>query len=210
MLLPERAVYWEAEGTLILADLHFGKSAEFRRRGIAVPEGDSLDSLERISALVCRHRCRRVLVLGDFFHGPAAGEAGPMGLFREWRAGNPELECVLVPGNHDRHVLADADPEGLEVAAPVCEWGGLRFQHFPPEEPAGVATLCGHLHPAVRLVEDGGPSLRIPCFFRRGGALVLPAFGSFTGSTRVEPEAGMEIWGVVEERVLGIPVWACR
>lgn len=210
ILLPERAIYWASEQTLILADLHFGKSAEFRLRGIAVPEGDSLDSLNRVSALVRHHGCRRVLVLGDFFHGRAAVEEGLTRLFREWQERHPELEWILVPGNHDRHVLGGPGLRGITLADPVHEVGGLRFQHFPPEPGETAPVLCGHLHPAVCLAEDSGPRLRLPCFFRRGGTLVLPAFGSFTGAARIDPEPGMEIWGVVEDRVLEIPFQACR
>jgi metallophosphoesterase superfamily enzyme len=32
-----RAIYWEEENALIVADLHVGKSAHFRKAGIAVP-----------------------------------------------------------------------------------------------------------------------------------------------------------------------------
>ena len=36
-LLPERALYWPAQHTLIVADLHWGKAGHFRKNGIAIP-----------------------------------------------------------------------------------------------------------------------------------------------------------------------------
>ena len=37
-LSAERAVFWEEEQSLILADLHFGKTGHFRKSGIGVPQ----------------------------------------------------------------------------------------------------------------------------------------------------------------------------
>ena len=38
-LLPERAVWWAEQETLLVADLHLGKPASFRAGGAPVPEG---------------------------------------------------------------------------------------------------------------------------------------------------------------------------
>lgn len=34
-----RAVFWKRENALIIIDLHIGKSAHFRKNGIAIPAG---------------------------------------------------------------------------------------------------------------------------------------------------------------------------
>ena len=36
-----RALYWKKENALIISDLHVGKSAHFRKNGIAIPAGIS-------------------------------------------------------------------------------------------------------------------------------------------------------------------------
>ncbi|MEO6368989.1 MAG: phosphoesterase, partial [Steroidobacteraceae bacterium] len=72
LLHPERALSWPARRLLVVADTHFGKSSIFARHGIAVPAGaDALDR-ERIDALLQATRSERLLVLGDFLHGPVA------------------------------------------------------------------------------------------------------------------------------------------
>ncbi|CAN5366364.1 hypothetical protein BH10PSE17_BH10PSE17_35830 [soil metagenome] len=38
-LLPERAIWWPGERTLLIADVHFGKGAAFRALGVPVPRG---------------------------------------------------------------------------------------------------------------------------------------------------------------------------
>ena len=65
--LPDRAIWWPSESTLIVSDLHLGKRS-FSSPGIAVPNAVNANTLERLSALVSSHRPRRLLVLGDLFH----------------------------------------------------------------------------------------------------------------------------------------------
>ncbi|MDP3286967.1 MAG: DEAD/DEAH box helicase, partial [Methyloversatilis sp.] len=50
-LLAERALWWPAQSTLLIADAHFGKGVTFRARGVAVPSGTSDDTLDRLAAL---------------------------------------------------------------------------------------------------------------------------------------------------------------
>ena len=48
----QKAVYWEREKTLIISDLHVGKSAHFRKSGIAISSQvlhDDLEILENLS-----------------------------------------------------------------------------------------------------------------------------------------------------------------
>ena len=42
-LLPERAVFWPQGGTLVTADLHWGKAATFRSAGVPIPGGATGD-----------------------------------------------------------------------------------------------------------------------------------------------------------------------
>ena len=51
-LLPGRAIFLPQSKTLIVADLHLGKSATFRKRGLPVPEGTTKSDLDRLAALL--------------------------------------------------------------------------------------------------------------------------------------------------------------
>ena len=68
VLLPGSAAVLPASATLLVADLHLGKAATFRKAGIPVPEGSAQRDLARLADLVVRHAVRRLLVLGDLFH----------------------------------------------------------------------------------------------------------------------------------------------
>ena len=67
-LLPVAAgaLYWEAEDTLLVADLHLEKGAAFAARGIMLPPYDTRSTLSRLAACIDVFRPRRVVALGDF------------------------------------------------------------------------------------------------------------------------------------------------
>lgn len=208
-LLAEGAVWCEEASTLVVADLHLGKSAAFRARGLAVPEGDDRRDLERLLALARSREARRLVVAGDLFHS-AGGLTPELSAALESFLDGLGVPVVLVRGNHDRH---------LPVLPAACEvrtrWqaGGLAVCHDPDEageDEDGVLWLCGHWHPVLRLREGRRASLRVPAFLWRGRRLVLPAFGAFTGGGRVPPQAGDRWFAALAGKVVEVPraLWA--
>ena len=49
-LTAQRSIFWEEQKTLIVSDLHFGKTGHFRKSGIPVPQTIYKEDLQR---LVC-------------------------------------------------------------------------------------------------------------------------------------------------------------
>jgi len=181
-LHADRAVYWPAQQRLLIADLHLGKADVFRRAGIAVPRGGTSHDLGRIDALLEASGARELFVLGDLLHGPVP-DAAWRTRWLEWRAARPRLRVAVLAGNHDRRLAAaDLAIEALpaEVEAPP-----FRLSHLPPPTNDARPTLCGHLHPVVKV-----EGVRWPCFWRRGETLVLPAFSAFTGGHALTPADG--------------------
>src|ERR1700744_2358737 len=97
-LSPHRCLYWEEERSLILSDLHFGKTGHFRKAGIAVPQSVYREDLLRLLSLIQYFQPRQLLVVGDFFHSRKKKE---LSLFRRWREDFPHLGIRLILGNHD-------------------------------------------------------------------------------------------------------------
>lgn len=203
-LLPGRAVWVPQHRALLVADVHLGKAASFRAQGVPVPETTTQATLEALSRLCAAQDARALVVLGDLLHGPVAQHSGAVEALARWRARQTSLQVMLVRGNHDDRA-GDPPPHcGIEVHAGPMRLGGLRLDHEPPVDPAGVAWVCGHLHPAVHL-RAGGDALRLPAWWLRAGVLVLPAFGEFTGGWRVEPQAGEGLWVSDGTRVFRLP-----
>lgn len=176
-LLPEGAVWWPGQRVLFAADLHLGKGAAFRAQGQAMPAGSSAATLARLHALVGAHGARRLVVLGDFWHGAQGMGPALIEAVADFAARVP---TTLVLGNHDRRI----HPDGLqlEVAEQPIALGPLTAAHEPPAGGSAGFTLAGHLHPAVVVHSRTGDRLRRPCFVHYPQALVLPAFGGLTGA----------------------------
>lgn len=213
-LLPERAAYWREQGAVLVADCHFGKAAAFRRHGVAVPEGGTADDLARLDGIIDRTGAGRLIVVGDFFHSPTGYSHDVIGALVTWRQRHHSLRVTLVRGNHDRALHRLPAGLDLDLAEDPHGEGEINFVH----DPAGVVMpadspvaglrwhICGHLHPAVRLGDRRVRGLSAPCFWLRGGAvLVLPSFGTFTGSAVIAPGAGDRVFAVAAGRVLEIP-----
>lgn len=206
-LLPQRAVWWDSQRALILADAHLGKPAAFRAGGAPTPEQVTRADLARLAGLVEMWRPREIIVAGDFLHARSGLTRSTLDALAAWRTQCPDTRVVVVQGNHDR--AAGPLPEDLDVesAQPPLARGGLAIAHDPQEAPADRPTVCGHLHPGVSMAPRRGGKggrLRAPCFWLRRDAMVLPAFGGFTGLQMVRPARGDRVMVVGDGRVVEV------
>lgn len=190
-LMPERAAFEPESRTLFVADVHLGKAAVFRARGLPVPQGTTTATLNRLSQALIRSQATRLVVLGDFLHARESHATGTLAALSVWRDRHPKLDCRVVEGNHDLHAGRLHDTLGIQLSAQPYAQGLLRGLHHPPvdEEQAdwpNALTLAGHIHPVVRL-RGRTDTLRLPIFWLRRGVLTLPAFGEFTGGFEIRP-----------------------
>ncbi|HEX2845692.1 MAG TPA: ligase-associated DNA damage response endonuclease PdeM [Chitinophagaceae bacterium] len=198
----ERALFWESENTLIIADLHIGKTGHFRKEGIGVPAAIYKDDLHRLLSQVLFFKAERLIIVGDLSHSVANRE---LDLFRKWRKDFPSLEVHLAKGNHD--ILDNRWYEEADIMvhnAPLPLYPFL-FAHDIAQVTATAQDLyafAGHIHPSVTIRGKGRQSMRLPCFYFTRTHCILPAFSRFTGSYQVRPEAGENVFGIVEKEVL--------
>ena len=196
-LLPEKVVFLPAYNWLLLADLHVGKAAHFRRHGIALAGGGQTADLDRLGELQQRLQPDAVIVLGDLFHASANAEWAD---FAAWLEAQP-APMVLVAGNHDRFFVKKMPATRLRLERGTLAADRLRLSHEPLPEADGL-NICGHLHPGLQLQGRAGMRLRLPCFWLRPSQLVMPAFGSLTGLSLVRPAKGDRVAVVAENQCL--------
>lgn len=170
------ALFWEREKALIISDLHVGKTAHFRKNGIAVPSSVLNDDLEKLEKLISFFNAEKLIIVGDFLH---AGNNSDIDIFCDWRSKFHQLEIILIKGNHDR-----INPEILEKA---CIKEMVEELFIPPftfiHEPLiseNKFCISGHIHPGV-LLESPIQRMKFPCYAVSGNQLILPAFSRFTG-----------------------------
>ncbi|MBK1827949.1 ligase-associated DNA damage response endonuclease PdeM [Haloferula rosea] len=184
ILHPEGAVWWPASGSLILSDVHFGKSATFRAHGIPVPEGVRQEDLDRIDRLIAQLDAQSLHIVGDFLHSNASIPAPLEEELQGWLDRLP-CEVTLILGNHDPSPAQLRSLDGLRCLDQE-EKSGITLIHDPADAQAGRPTIAGHLHPLCRIGGKRGPGIRVPGFYLWNSCLVLPAFGTFTSGSLVE------------------------
>jgi len=203
VLSAERSLFWENEKTLIIADLHVGKTGHFRKAGIGVPTGVYKDDLHRLLTQILFFKAEKLIITGDLTHSVANRE---MDLFRKWRKDFSSLEVHLAKGNHDildNRWYEEADIEVHNEPLPI---GKFLFVHdiLKPEQETkpGYYTFSGHVHPGITLRGRGRQSLRFPCFYFAKEYCLLPAFSRFTGTYPVAPQKNEKVFAVVEKEIV--------
>lgn len=195
-LSPERCLFWETNSTLVVSDLHFGKTGHFRREGIAIPQTVYQEDLQRLMSQIQYFKPKRIIFTGDLFHSKENSEHA---LFGRWRA-SIDAEILLVRGNHDILSIRDYENLGITPHAHYFSDGVFDFVHDPAELKVpneGRHRICGHLHPGIRLSGMGKQSLRLSCFHSMPDMTVLPAFSKFTGLSLIEPQPGDMVFAVL-------------
>lgn len=202
-LLPQRAVYWPAHATLIVADIHFGKAAAFRAQGVPVPRGTTTQNLAALDVLIAAYDVQRIIFLGDFLHARASHASATLNALRRWRARNTAMQLTLVRGNHDAHAGDPPSDLDITVVDEPYELDSFSFCHHPHAHARGY-VVAGHLHPVYRLT-TAGDSVRLPCFVFGAASSVLPSFGAFTGGFAITPQQGERVFVATDDSVFEVP-----
>lgn len=202
--LPEGALWWVAERTLIVSDLHLEKGSSFASRGQMLPPYDTSATLAIVESLVTEYQPERVISLGDSFHDRKAETRLDVVDADRIRRLTGATDWVWVEGNHDPDPPAHLGGR----AAKVLTIGDLVFRHEPTGESGEIA---GHLHPCAKVLSRVR-SLRRRCFATDGERLIMPALGAFTGGLNVLddaygpcfPAGGMMVFALSREAVIPI------
>jgi DNA ligase-associated metallophosphoesterase len=201
LLLPQKALIRTNDNTLIIADLHLGKATHFRKCGIPVSDEVFKTDLLKIETLIIQFNIENVWVLGDFFHSKSNSE---WNRFQQWLESSTIKKWTIIPGNHDKSTLAESISTKMEIAETHILLNGIIYCHEFQENTLPV--ISGHIHPGISLQGNGKQKLQIPCFYQHGLNLLLPAFGSFTGLAKINPQKGDRVFGIANNSILEIPL----
>lgn len=190
-LLPEKAALWRDGQTIFLADVHFGKDALWRSSGQYVPEV-GLSDLKRLSVLIKKYAATHVVIVGDLIHSKATKDFKALS---EFFSTQPQ-KFTLVVGNHDQWGINELELMELDLV-PRLQIEEVMIVHDRGEVTTG-RFISGHEHPGVRIPTEGV----FPAFVAIAEGLVLPAFGSFTGSMRVSKTNSDKAWVIGEGEVV--------
>jgi DNA ligase-associated metallophosphoesterase len=198
-LLPDLAgaLYVPEFDALLVADLHLEKASSLARRGVHLPPYDTRATLEHLSFSLAAARPKRLILLGDSFHDDEAHLRIDPGDIAELARLTRGVDIIWLAGNHD-----PSPPKTLGGHyADEIVLGPITLRHIPTALAADEIEIAGHLHPAASLAQRGR-SLRCKCFVGHERRLVMPAYGSFTGSLSVSaapfqaifPKGDFHVW----------------
>lgn len=204
---PERCLFWEDTNTLIVSDLHLGKTGHFRKEGIAVPQSIYKADLQRLIAQLYLFKVDRLIITGDLTHSTANKE---LDLFIKWRKDFSLLHIDLIKGNHD--ILTDGwyEEANINIHSWKMNTSPFIFIHDKAEkkitaEENDLYRFTGHLHPGITMKGKGKQALRFPCFYFAKDYCVLPAFSRFTGTYTVKPKNGETVFAIVGDSIMQLP-----
>ena len=201
-LHPTKAIYWREQDILLIADLHLGKAAHFRKKGLAAPATVLQKNLSNLASLLKDFTPHKVLFLGDLFHSSLNNVWEQFSLFLQKY---PSITFELVQGNHDILPSQFYKNAQLEVYTKPLIIDSFIFSHYPLKTvPENLYNFYGHLHPGVVLSGFGGHEIKLACFHFGQTQCVLPAFGAFTGLFILQPKVGDRVFVIAEETVIEV------
>lgn len=176
------ALVWPAKRALVVADLHLEKGSSYHRAtGRMLPPYDSTATLDRLRAVLDRHRPETVICLGDSFHDRGAAERLHDSDGETLRAMTGAHDWVWIAGNHDP---VPSEIFGGRVLDELV-LGSLVFRHEAlADGRAAHGEVSGHYHPKAA-VRVRGRRVSARCFAGDGRRLIMPAFGAYTGGLNV-------------------------
>lgn len=175
-LTNQRVLFWKKQSALILSDLHIGKSAHFRKNGLAIPSNIYEKDLERLYNLIQYFHPKQLIIVGDLIH---SGNNSEVEQFCNWKNTFTHLEFHLVEGNHDK-ISKDLELKlNFNSKQEELTINHFSFLHDFKSEHSNF-QINGHIHPGI-LIKTKLNQFRLPCFTLNNKQLLLPAFSEFTG-----------------------------
>ncbi len=197
-LSAERCVYWEEQQSLIISDLHFGKTGHFRKSGIAVPQSVYKEDMQRLVNQLQMYKPQQLIVVGDLFHSIANKE---LDFFKKWRNDFSHLHIQLVKGNHDILTNEWYSHANIAVTDNHLNIANFCFVHDISQACAPSANInyhfSGHIHPCILLRGIAKQTLSLPCYYFNDNFAVLPAFSKFTGGISITRKSSDNVFAII-------------
>ncbi|MBI1292013.1 hypothetical protein GC173_12345 [bacterium] len=205
-LLPQRALFWFEQRTLVISDPLFSRSTAFPSADVPYPNTAKASALNRLTTLLNFFEPELLIILGDVLD-PADAE-------------DPELQEGLI---YWRRQFSETSffriHNGVASSRDFLEDFQLKesreSQHLAPFEfhLAKVASkgfvIAGRPHPALKFLDRReGTGVKASCFHLQSASLTLPGFCSAASATAasISPKDGDRVFIIGPNEVVEIPI----
>ncbi len=179
------SLYLEDHGTAVISDLHLGYEGALLDQGISIPRRQKETMLKRLEAMLNDLNPKSLVVAGDFKHEfsrPIRDEWNEVLDVLDFLKGR--VEVFLIKGNHDNFLRNILNRKSMELHKEI-RLGDFRIVHGHETLDLEGVTIIGHEHPSLKLRDEVGATVSIPCFLALPNLIVLPAFSPLAYGTDV-------------------------
>lgn len=182
-LSSEFCIWYEPKETIIISDLHLGYEASLRDEGVSLPRFQKEEILDRLSNIFDKFEPRSLIVNGDFKH--SFGENRDEEFYAVMDViDHIEDHCSLgiVRGNHDNFLKTITENKGVPLYEEPLHLDNFIITHgqgdIVDEIKEEDLIILGHEHPSLKIRDEMGSVLNLPCFLYHphNNILILPAF----------------------------------
>ena len=195
LLNNQRSIYWQAQNALIFSDLHSGKSAHFRKHGMAIPSYLHYSDLERLQFLIQHYQPKQIIIVGDLIHATSNKEVTDL---KRITSTFSTIDFHLIKGNHDRISEKLIKDLGIASVTENLVIDGIQFVHEQSSHNT-LPTISGHTHPGIQVPLLKNSRKKLPCFVVQSSQIILPAFSKLTGLDTTKKIADATYYGFHEE-----------
>jgi len=200
LLNNQRSMYWQAQNALIFSDLHSGKSAHFRKHGMAIPSYLHYSDLERLQFLIQHYQPKKIIIVGDLIHASSNKEVIDL---KRITSTFSSIDFYLIKGNHDRIPEKFIKDLGITSVTENLVIDTIQFVHEPNSN-NNLPTISGHIHPGIQIPLLKNSRKKLPCFVVQSSQIILPAFSKLTGLDTTKTIANATYYGFHEEGFFNI------
>lgn len=195
LLNNQRSIYWQAQNALIFSDLHSGKSAHFRKHGMAIPSYLHYSDLERLQFLIQHYQPKQIIVVGDLIHAASNKEVIDL---KRITSTFSSTNFHLIKGNHDHIPEKFIKDLGIASVTENLVIDTIKFVHEPSLNNS-FPTISGHIHPGIQIPLLKNSRKKLSCFVVQSSQIILPAFSKLTGLDTTKTIADATYYGFHEE-----------
>ncbi len=192
-----RALYLEALGALVVADIHWGYAQSHRAVGNLLPIWGDEAIEQSLRALLADYAPKEMIWVGDSVH-TAEGRHAAENFLRDHAA---SVAITVLAGNHDRR--------WNRPQLKTLQRGNFFFHHGDDANvlsPEGAIEVIGHHHPAAGVRDGAGLRLKLPALVTSQKRMILPAFSPWAAGVdwreRLLPEE--KLWLLAPSRIFAV------
>ena len=141
---PNKSLYWKRLNTLIVSDLHIGKSISYAKNKQFLPPYDTKEILNELFVSLDEIKPSNLIIVGDLLHDVFSILSLKDQDHKNLSQYMKNTDFIWIKGNHDKNIQIEGFKNFTNYKIDK-----LLFTHIPIE--TSLFQICGHYHPKVKI-----------------------------------------------------------